>query len=115
MLPLASCWLADFRLGGRKTIVNTSRNTSNSKNNQSGKLLSGRNSSSVSESSGEIATDLYHDNEIRELAHERQFIFMKGIRSFICNRVFYLHDKRYQGRFGINYVEEKGLIELLKD
>jgi len=99
------------RLGGKRTIVNTSYNTSTSENKKAGNLLAGQHSKSKSENLGEMSTDLYHSNEIRELPYEQQFVFMRGLKSFICDRIFYPKDKRYKGRFGINYVEQKELIE----
>jgi len=99
------------RMGGKRTIINTSYNTSTSENKKAGNLLAGQHGKSKSENLGEMATDLYHSNEIRELPYEQQFVFMSGLKSFVCDRIFYLKDKRYKGRFGVNYVEQKDLIE----
>ena len=102
------------KMGGRRTIIDISKSENKSKN-RSQKDLSG----SVGNSSGtgerEAQADLFHMNEIRELPHDKQFIFIKGLRPFIADKVYYYKDARYAGRFGINYVEFKDQIKLTKD
>ncbi|WP_440993272.1 type IV secretory system conjugative DNA transfer family protein [Cysteiniphilum litorale] len=101
------------KLGGRQTIIVESRNESTSKSRatRAGLLTPGNVSTSNSTSEQETATDLYHTDVIRELDRSKQFVFKSGMRSFICDRIFYYDDQRYKGRFGINYVEKKDLIK----
>ncbi len=101
------------KLGGRQTIIVESRNESSSKSRstRAGLLSPGSVSTSSSTSEQETATDLYHTDMIRELDRSKQFVFKSGMRSFICDRIFYYEDERYKGRFGINYVEKKELIK----
>ena len=97
------------QLGGRQTVLIENRSKSESKSNptRKGILAPGNVSKSDSTSEQEVATELYHSDVIRELDGSKQFIFKSGMRSFICDRIFYYDDKRYKGRFGINYTDPK--------
>lgn len=103
------------KMGGKSTIMNTSKSVSSSRSKNTAQFFAAANhSASSSESEHEIATDLYHSNVIRELSSNNQFVFIKGVRPFVCERVRYYSDERYKGRFGVNYVEFKDQIKLPK-
>mgnify|MGYP000560197019 CR=1 FL=1 len=96
---------------GTSTTSSESSNYGSSKSNSNKFDSFGNTSKSSGGSISDIKTELYHINEIAELDRSKQIVFLKGYRSFICDKIIYYKDPRYIGRKSINYVEEKDQIK----
>ena len=105
--PEAVKWIQ--QRAGQRTIENHSYND-NESDSYNSKMSKSRSSSSGVTSS-EIGTNLYHSNDISEMPFHLQTIFLRGYRSFKAQKIFYSQEPRYKNRAGVNYVEQKGLIE----
>lgn len=106
--PKAIKWIQ--QRAGEQTIENNTYNK-NKSSSYNAKLTKSK-SQSGGMSSSEIGMALYHKNDISEMAYSDQIIFLRGYRSFWAGKIFYYLDPRYKKRKGINYVENKELIEL---
>ena len=106
--PKAMKWIQ--QRAGEQTIENNTYNKNQSRSYNA--KMNNSKSRSGGTSSSEIGVSLYHTNEISEMPFSDQIIFLRGYRSFWARKIGYYCDPRYKKRHGINYVEEKGLIEL---
>lgn len=88
------------QLGGQTTVLteNVSRSLSDSHRSIT-------RSSSENYSVSEVATDLIHFNDIREMPDDEQFVFIKGVRVIRCKNVYYFKDPLYKGRYDQNPLE----------
>jgi type IV secretory pathway TraG/TraD family ATPase VirD4 len=91
------------QLGSTKTVLteNVSRNINSS---------AGRGSkTSVSENHAvsETATNLIKFNDVREMADDEQYIFIRGMRPIRCKKAFYFKEQIYKGRYDSNPIEER--------
>ncbi len=89
------------RLGGTQTIQTESMGES--MNNRAGLLKMGNNSTSSSVQ--ETGVSLIHDDQIRCMPKDEQWLFLKGHRPIKCKKVTYYENRRYQGRFKNNPIE----------
>ena len=93
-------WIQE--LGGKTTVLteNISRNHQPGQKNRKA-------SQSESHSLSETATDLIHFNDIREMPDDEQYVFIKGMRTIRCKKVYYYTEPSYEGRYDINPIENR--------
>jgi len=84
-------------LAGRSTIIeehqSTSKNTS-------------RKDKQITNSDKEFGVDLMPVDRIRTLPDNEQIVVFNG-EMIICNKVYYYKDKKYDGKYGKNYILDK--------
>ncbi len=89
------------RLGGRKTYITSSNSESKG---QSGSKSGGQ-SQNESVSVQESGADLIKYNEVREMPVHKQIVFIQGVRPIDCEKVYYLSDPLFKGRYDRNPLE----------
>lgn len=84
-------------LAGRTTVVTESLSTS----------ANTRQTHSKNYNFAETGVDLVHLNEIRELPADEQYVFIKGLRTIRCKKIFYFKSDLFTGRYDQNPLETR--------
>jgi|GEM_PF-1271177 len=89
-------------LGGKKTVLTKTLTTHSGDSRQKMQAFGGTVSKGEGENVHETGTDLIHINEIRELAEDEQFVFIRGEKAIKCKRLLYFNDKHFVGTYDAN-------------
>lgn len=89
-------------LGGKKTVLTKTLSTHTGDSRQKMQAFGGSVSKGDGENVHETGVDLIHLNQIRELANDEQFVFIRGERAIKCKRLLYFEDDHFLGKYDKN-------------